>query len=100
MRRRLFTLAAILAALLEGCAGIGCAPTTVVVARKDERARLASEPRGMRTDAQGRVSEIQRQIIVTDYWVQDRQGHWYRLAEPAWRAAEPGQPVQVCRSPD
>jgi hypothetical protein len=100
MRRRLSALAAILAALLEGCAAVACAPATVVVARKDERSRLESEPRGMRTDAHGRVSQVQRQVIVTEYWVQDRQGGWYRVAEPAWRAAEPGQPVQVCRSPD
>jgi len=96
-RRRLPALAVILAALLEGCAGVACTPATVIVARKDERTQLRSEPRGIRTDAQGRVSEVRREVIVSEYWVQDREGHWYRVAEPAWRAVEPGQPIQVCR---
>jgi hypothetical protein len=86
-----------LVALLGGCASVACEPATIVVARKDERSQLASEPRGLRTDERGRVSEVQRQVIVTDHWVQDGEGRWYPVPEAAWRAAEPGQPIQVCR---
>jgi hypothetical protein len=97
MRRRLSVLAVVVVALLEGCAGVACTPATVVVARKDTRSELRSEPRGMRTDEQDRVSEVRRQVIVTEYWVQDREGRWYRVPESAWSAVEPGQPIQVCR---
>jgi hypothetical protein len=97
VRRRLPALAVALLALLEGCAGLACTPTTVIVARKDQRSRLLSEPRGMRTDEQGRVEEVRREVIVTEYWVQDREGRWHRVAESAWRAVEPGQSIQVCR---
>jgi hypothetical protein len=88
---------ALLALALTGCAGVACAPATIVVAKKDDRSQLRSEPRGIRTDAQGRVSEVRREVIVTEYWVQDHEGRWYRLGEAAWRAVEPGQPVEVCR---
>jgi hypothetical protein len=40
---------------------------------------------------------VQRQVIAVQYWVQDVQGRWYRVGEAAWRAAQPGQPIQVCR---
>jgi hypothetical protein len=57
MRRRPHALAAVLLVLLEGYAGLGCTPTTVVFARKDERTQFRSEPRGLRTDEPGGVSE-------------------------------------------
>jgi hypothetical protein len=97
MRRRLLAPAVLLTALLEGCAGLACTPATIVVAGKDERSQLGSEPRVLRTDEVGRLKEVRRQVIVTEYWVQDRDGHWYRVSEADWRATEPGQPIQVCR---
>jgi len=97
MRRRRPVLAVVLTALLGGCAGIACTPATVLVARKEDRPQLRSEPRGLRTDEAGRLEEVRRRVIVSEYWVQDTHGRWYRLSEPAWRAAEPGRPVEVCR---
>jgi hypothetical protein len=38
---------------------------------------------------------VRRRVIVSAYWVPDTHGRWYRLSEPDWRAAQPGQPVQV-----
>ena len=97
MRRHRAALVLALGIALGGCAGVACDPATIVVARKDERSQLRSEPRGMRTDELGRVSEVRREVIVTDFWVADDEGRWYRVPEPAWRAVAPGQPLQVCR---
>jgi hypothetical protein len=97
MRRHRAALVLALGVGPAGCAGVACDPVTIVVARKDERSQLRSEPRGMRTDEQGRVSEVRREVIVTDYWVADGEGRWYRVPEAAWRAVAPGQPLPVCR---
>jgi hypothetical protein len=86
-----------LAAVLGGCAGLACSPATIVVTEKDERPRLRSESRGLRTDELGRVKEERRDVIVPEYWVRDREGHWFRVGEAAWRSAAPGQPLTVCR---
>jgi len=97
MRRRLIALPVALAAALAGCASLACAPVTVVVAAKDERLRLSSEPRGLRTDELGRLKEQRREVIVPEYWVRDREGRWYRVGEADWRTAEPGHPMTLCR---
>jgi hypothetical protein len=100
MRRPAAAPVALLVASLAGCAGVACAPVTVVVAEKDTRAELRGEPIGVRSeanDARGRAGFVHRQVIATEYWVRDREGEWSRVPEATWRAAEPGQPVQVCR---
>lgn len=97
MRRRGLALSLTLAALSSGCASVGCDPVTVVVARKDARSELRGEPRGLRTDERERLRVIERQVIVTRYWVEDTDGRWYHVPEAAWRLAEPGRPLQVCR---
>jgi hypothetical protein len=97
MSRSRPVLAVLLLATLDGCAAAACTPVTIVVVDKDERARLRQEPRGLRTDELGRVKQVYREVITREYWVRDREGRWYRLGEAAWRAVEPGQPVQVCR---
>jgi hypothetical protein len=96
MSRRLVALAAAALALLEGCAGVACTPNAVVVARKENRLRLRSEPRGLRTDAGGRLQDVRRPVIVAEHWVQDTQGRWHRVSEPVWLAAEPGRPIRLC----
>ena len=97
MRRRLITLPVALTVTLAGCASVACALVTIVVADKDERPRLQSEPRGLRTDELGRLKEQRREVIVPEYWVQDREGRWYRVGEADWRTAEPGQSMALCR---
>lgn len=94
------TARALLAAVLlaaSGCATLGCEPLAIVVARTQERSRLESEFRGVRTDPQGRVSEVRRDVVVHEYWVQAADGRWYRVNEARWRAAEVGGRLEVCR---
>jgi hypothetical protein len=97
MRAPLPALGLTLLATLHGCAGVACTPTAIVVVATDERPRLQSEPRGLRTDELGRVKEPRREVIVPEHWVQDAEGRWYRVTESVWRGAAPGQVVQVCR---
>jgi hypothetical protein len=82
-----------LVALLAGCA---CRPATVVVDRREERTRLDSEFRGVRTDELGRVGEVRRDRLVHEWWVRDTQGRWHRVDEETYRAAPPGRDVGVC----
>ena len=82
--------------MLAGCAAFTCTPSTIEVASKDERTRMVSEVRGATTDETGRVSDIRREKLVTEYWVADRQGRSYRVSEAQWRDAEAGQPLTVC----
>ena len=82
---------------LGGCATLACEPVSIVVAGKEERPTLVSQPRGLRTDELGRVKEERRDSIGHEYWVRDGDGHWFRVSEAQWPAAEVGQPLQVCR---
>ena len=97
MHRPFLGVIVLAAAVLNGCASVTCAPITIVVASKDERPQLRSEPRTLRTDELGRLKEERRDGIVSEYWIADREGHWYRVPEAQWRSVEPGQSVQVCR---
>ena len=87
----------VLATLAGGCASLACRPQTVVVERKEERVHLESEFRGLRQEGPGRPTEIFRDKIVPEYWVRDRDGVWHKVPEAAWRAAEPGTSLEVCR---
>jgi hypothetical protein len=86
-----------LAVLLSGCAAFSCTPITIDVASKDQRTRMVSEFRGVTNDETGRVSPIEREKFVTEYWVADGQGRSYRVTEEQWRDAQQGQPLAVCR---
>lgn len=97
MRRHATLVALVALAALAGCAGALCRPATIVVAAKDTHARLESEFLGVTTDHAGRVVERRRDVIVLEYWVRDQEGHWYRVAEAAWRRAAVGEPLEVCR---
>lgn len=92
MRRRLIALPVTLAAALHGCASITCAPVTIVVADKDERPRLQSEPRGLRTDELGRLKEQRREVIVPEYWVRTA-----RAAGTAWSRPSGARPSRGSR---
>jgi len=85
------------AALAAGCASATCAPSTVVVERKEERPRVRTETRGVRTYPTGRVVEDRRDVVVPEYWVQGGDGRWYAVSEAEWAAAEPGRPLSLCR---
>lgn len=84
--------------LLTGCGSVALAPTTIVVAAKEERARLGSEFRGVRTTpAPERVVEVRRETLVHDYWVKSTDGEWYLVDEATWRAAEVGKSLTIRR---
>ena len=94
--RRTALLLPPLVALLAGCASLACRPATVVADRREERTRLDSEFRGVRTDEVGRVGQVRRDRLVHEWWVRDTQGRWHRVEEDTYRAAEPGREVGVC----
>lgn len=85
-----------LALVLVGCAGLTCQPTSITVAKKEERGRLETVPGGYTTQT-GRLEELRRPEIVRDYWVQDATGTWHRLSLEHYRAAEVGRPLEICR---
>jgi hypothetical protein len=91
-------VASLAALLLAGCATPSCTPTTIVVADTDRQVRLESRTEGLRTHpVSGRVEEIRRDVVERTWWVRAAGGEWIAVDEAAWRRAEPGKPLDVCR---
>ncbi len=82
--------------IASGCAAFTCQPTSITVAKKEERARLETAPHGY-TSETGRLAEIRRPEIVRDYWVLDAAATWHRVSWARYRAAEVGQVLDLCR---
>jgi hypothetical protein len=97
MKPRVLGVLCVLAVVAGGCASLACRPQTVVVERKEERVHLDSEFRGLKQEGPGRPTEIRRDRIVPEYWIRDRDGVWHQVPEAAWRAAEPGTSLELCR---
>ena len=97
--RRAASRAALAGALLAAaaCATAPCEPVTVTVADKKEYGRLDTAFRGYRTAADGRLEEVREPVPVREYWVKGDDGTWYPVSPDSFRAAEPGQPIRVCR---
>jgi hypothetical protein len=97
-RRRVTTwiAAGALGLALSGCAGLSCQQTSITVAKKEERGRVETVPRGYTTET-GRLEELRRPEIVRDYWVQDATGTWHRVSLEQYRAAEVGRFLELCR---
>jgi len=91
------TLLLAAAMLVQGCASAACTPVSVVVERKEERTRVRTESRGVRTGGTGAVVEDRRDVVVPEYWVLGQDSRWYLVSEADWRAAEPGRPLSLCR---
>ncbi len=87
----------LLLALTASCATPICHPLTIVVAEKEERARLETVPHGVRTTETGRLEEDRRPEVVRDYWVRAADGTWYQITLDRYRGVEIGQPLKVCR---
>lgn len=81
---------------LSGCASLSCQPHSITVAQKEERGRLETAPGGF-TSETGRLQEVRRPEIVREYWVQDTKDTWHRVSVEQYRAAEAGQPLELCR---
>src|SRR5437764_525519 len=62
------------ALLVEGCASTACTPVSVVVERKEERTRVRTESRGVRTGGTGAVVEDRRDVVVPEDWVKNLVG--------------------------
>ncbi len=88
---------ALLLVLAASCSMPACRPLTIVVAQKEERARLESVPHGIRTTETGRLEEDRRTEIVRDYWVRAQDGTWYPVSIDRYSAAEVGRPLELCR---
>ncbi len=88
---------ALLLTVAASCRLPACRPLTIVVAHKEERARLERVPRDIRTTETGRLEEGRRTEIVRDYWIRAQDGTWYPVTMDRYRAAEVGQQLEVCR---
>ena len=89
-------IAAVLVLVFSGCASLSCQQTSITVAKKEERGRLETIPRGYTAETGG-LEEIRRPEIARDYWVQDAKGTWHRVSVEQYRAAEVGQVLELCR---
>ena len=99
MTRVAVTGSLLLAALwLGACATAStCASVPIVVAAKERRTRMLAEPGGLKTTETGQVREATREAFVPEYWLKDSQGHWDKVSEATWTAAEVGGRAEVCR---
>jgi hypothetical protein len=87
----------LLLVLVAACTLVACRPLSVTVAQKEERARLETVPRGMRTTDTGRLEELRVPEVVRQYWVRAQDGTWYPISADRFRAAEVGGSVEICR---
>ena len=83
--------------LLTGCTSLTCSPSTIEVAKKDERATLETKSGVLRTTESGRVEEVITPRIVREYWIQAADERWHRVSEATYRQAEVGRTVEICR---
>jgi hypothetical protein len=97
--RMLASACGVLAALgSPGCAALACAPVTLVVAQKEERARIGNLSHGLyRTTETGRVEPVLAPGVVREYWVRSARGDWYRVTPEQFDAARVNRPLDVCR---
>ena len=82
--------------LLSGCASLSCQPASIMVVKKEERARVDTKSVGF-TSETGRLEEIRRPEIVRDYWVLDADGSWQRVSFKEYQAAEVGRALEICK---
>jgi hypothetical protein len=88
----------VIALVLSGCAAVTCQPATVVVADKEERARVETVDVGRyETTASGRLEPVVAPRIVREQWIRADTGQWHRIDPAAFAAANVGDVVTVCR---
>jgi hypothetical protein len=100
-RARLLSLALVVGAAFAlavgGCVQLACRPASILVAKKEERGRLDVGGGGLlRTTETGRVEEVQKPVVVREYWVLSKEGAWYRVSAEQFKVAEPDRPLEVC----
>ena len=84
----------VLTVALWGCAT--CRPATIVVAARDQTARLDTGPGPMRTRETGRLEEAVTPSVAREYWVRSQEGRWHRVTLDQYQNAHVGGAVQVC----
>ncbi len=98
MSRIGLTSRVLVALSLAGCAGLTCTPTSFVVARKEERARVANVSQGLyRTTETGRLEPVETPGVVREYWVRSAGGEWYRVSAEQFKSAEVDRSIELCR---
>ena len=81
-----------------GCTAVTCQPSTVIVAKKEERARVENVSGGLyRTTETGRLEPVLTPGIVREYWIESRGGDWYRVTPEQFQAADIDRPMEMCR---
>ncbi len=96
LRRGSPWIGAFLILSLGGCASIAaCRPTSVVVIKKEARARPESSP-GLRTTETGRLEE-RPLTVVRDYWIEAQDGTWHRVSAEQFEAAEINGRLEICQ---
>jgi len=87
-----------LALSVAGCSAVTCRPSSIVVARKEERARVEDRSGGLyRTTETGRLEPAMQPGAVREYWVQSKSGEWYRVSAEQFAAADVDRPIEICR---
>src|SRR5262245_29822288 len=82
--------------LASGCSLFACKPRMVIVAEKDERVRLERAP-AIETTETGSVKETDELRRVQIYQIRSEDGEWYRVSPEAYRGAQVGKPIEICR---
>jgi len=83
---------------LLGCTTLACQPATIVVAQKEERARVGNVSQGLyRTTGTERLEPVEAPGVVREYWVRSDRGDWYRVSADVFAAADVDRFLEVCR---
>jgi hypothetical protein len=83
--------------LLAGCASGACRPLTIEVAKKEERAFLATPSNQPLTTQPGGLVDTATPRVERTFWVQAKGGSWHPVPEEKYQAAEVGRPLELCR---
>jgi hypothetical protein len=88
----------VVAFCMTACATATCTPRSFVVAKKEERARVANVSEGLyRTGPTGRLDPVETPGVVREYWVRSAVGEWYRVSEEQFERAEVDRPFELCQ---
>jgi hypothetical protein len=82
---------------LDGCASGACRPLTIEVAKKEERAFLATPSNQSLTTQPGGLVDTVTPRVERTFWVQATDGTWHPVPEEKYQAADAGRPLEICR---
>src|SRR5262249_48430774 len=83
---------------LLGCTTLACQPATIVVAQKEERARVGNVSQGLyRTTGTERLGPGEAASGGRGDWWRCHRGDWYRVSADVFAAADVDRFLEVCR---